>query len=62
MARILISADGQEVTLSVTPSKREKEAIIHNGENVAEIKELGLSVRDFNDEIRNGSLVGSFHQ
>jgi len=51
---ITLIRDGREMTLEVIPGQRSDKAIIRGGENVVTIDELGITIRDFNDEIRDG--------
>ncbi len=54
---VTLIRNGREMTLEVIPGQRSDQAIIRGGENFVTIDELGFTIRDFNDEIReDGNL------
>jgi len=48
---------GQEMTLSITPVKRASKPIIQGGTNTVNIEELGLTIRDIDEEIRKSANI-----
>lgn len=49
---VTLIRDGKEITAEITPDKRPEDAIIHGGENMVDIEELGFTIRDIDVEIR----------
>jgi serine protease Do len=48
----ILIRDGKEMAVHITPGKRPEDAIIRGGENVVDIEELGFTIRDIDDEMR----------
>jgi Do/DeqQ family serine protease len=52
LMEITLIRDGREMDVTVVPGKRSETPIIQGGENIISISELGLTIRDMDDELR----------
>ena len=49
---VTLIRNGKEIAVEITPDRRPEDAIIRGGENMVDIQELGFTIRDIDDEIR----------